>query len=160
MKRGQLQISFGMIFSIIIIIATVAIAFYVINYFIKTSNNLSCKMFHKDLQDRITSAWNGEISQDTYISSVPMGVKEVCIGDLTNPPANVNDKEEYDSFKQYSVPKSNFFFYPRESACNEGGFSYRLDHIKSDRFFCITSQQGKASIKISKGISDSLVTLS
>mgnify|MGYP001609437529 CR=1 FL=1 len=34
-KRGQIELSFGMIFSIIIIIALVATAFYAISYFFK-----------------------------------------------------------------------------------------------------------------------------
>ena len=44
--RGQIQLSFGMIFSIIIIIATIAVAFYVISTFMDTSRCIDVENFY------------------------------------------------------------------------------------------------------------------
>ncbi|MBX4196835.1 hypothetical protein KW805_04570 [Candidatus Pacearchaeota archaeon] len=159
MKRGQIHLSFAMIFSIIVIIATVAVAFYVVNYFLKTSTGVSCKLFHRDLQDRITTAWNGEITQDTFSEAAPSGVSAVCIGSLNEGPLNSQDRDKYQAIKEY-FHKGNFFFYPTDSECDSGNIVYNLDHIAATRFFCKDVEQGKISITLNKGLSDSLVTLS
>ena len=52
-KRGQLQISFGMIFSIILIIAFVALAVYVIMIFLDTGKCANTGLFKNDLQQEI-----------------------------------------------------------------------------------------------------------
>ena len=49
-KRGQIQLSFSVIFSIIIIIATLAVAGYVIVKVLNVGNNVECKILYQDLQ--------------------------------------------------------------------------------------------------------------
>ncbi len=159
MKKGQLQISFGMIFSIILIIATVAVAFYVISYFIKLGNNVSCKLYYTDLQDRITVAWNGELSNEVFSESLPSGVSEVCFGYLNQSTRSSSDASVQESLRAYPSAKSNLFFYPRGSTCNDGNFAYHLTHVKDSAFFCVKVVKGKARVTINKGTKDALVNL-
>ena len=56
-KRGQIDISFGMIFSIILIIAVVGVAFYVINNFIELKKCTEIGLFYDDLKKYIDEAW-------------------------------------------------------------------------------------------------------
>src|SRR3989338_2426588 len=58
-KRG-LELSFSMIFSIIVIIAIVAVAFYMISYLLKLKNCTELGLFGRDLQDTIDRAWNSD----------------------------------------------------------------------------------------------------
>ena len=63
-KRGQIQLSFGMIFSIIIIIATLAVGSYVIYYFWQLNNKLECQLYKNEIQKQIDKIWaaDGQIS--------------------------------------------------------------------------------------------------
>ena len=56
-KRGQIQISFGMIFSIIIIIAIVAVSIYVITIFLDFNKCGKVVLFYEDLEEEIQKAW-------------------------------------------------------------------------------------------------------
>ena len=83
MKRGQFQISFGMLFSIILIIAFVAVAIYVIMFFLKMKKCSEISLFVKDLQEKIDRAWSSEESDFLFTRSLPSGIKKVCFIDLS-----------------------------------------------------------------------------
>ena len=72
-KKGQIDISFGMIFSIIIIIATVAIGFYVITYFLNLSSCTKVGLFWNSLNEEVDKAWNSDIAQTVYTKDEAKG---------------------------------------------------------------------------------------
>ena len=157
-KAGQLQISFGMIFSIIIIIATLAVAGYVIVNFVDLGGNISCKLLYQDLQEKIDKAWHSSISSESFNKDVPAGINYVCFGNLSQQ-TNSSYKMQYEKFSMYARPKSNMFFYPVEGACDDTEFTYALEHVSFPGFFCIPVKEGKIGIHLSKGKFDSLVRL-
>ena len=159
-KRGQLQISFGMIFSIIIIIATLAVAGFILSRFMNLSTDVSCKLFYRDLQNDITKAWQEDTISKTFTYTVPSSVEEVCFGNATESVLQVKDKERFDEFSFYARPRSNLYFYPRLDGCKDGEFTYILEHMRPEGFFCTPVKNGKISVKLMKTLSDKLVRLS
>ena len=83
-KRGQLQISFGMIFSIILIIAFIAVFIYVITIFMGWKKCASTGLFKEDLQSTVNNAWQSDQYQDVFPKSqsiVPSGITQICFID-------------------------------------------------------------------------------
>src|SRR3989344_8357256 len=84
-KRGQMDISFGMIFSIILIIAVLAIAFYVIRYFSALSSCTSVGLFYTALTKEVDQSWATTTSKSIFSGNVPGSVDYVCFGNLNQP---------------------------------------------------------------------------
>jgi hypothetical protein len=152
-KRGQFQLSFGMIFSILIIIAIIATAFYVISKFLSTSKCTEIAIFHDDFKDYIDKAWRSTIHQDTFSGTLPQGIKEICFGDLSQ-----NRRPEIE--RAFINTEGNVFLYPPEQACDSAFRSVKLDHVEIPEFFCKKITKNKITIKTSKTQFDSLVKIS
>jgi len=85
-KRGQMKLSFGMIFSIFLIIIFIAFAFFAINKFISTQRTVQYHQFIQDLQGDIDKMWKEQQSSQAVSYSIPSSIKQVCLtrscGDL------------------------------------------------------------------------------
>ncbi len=161
-KGGQFQISFGMIFSLIIIAATLAVAGYMIVKFMNTGDSVLCAKFKESLQKSIDDAWRSDgASIDTrkeLLPSLPGDVKEVCFGNSTQLPLASKDRGTYEYLQEYFLPGKNLYLTPSTSC--KGDFSYTLKHATSQGFFCAPVIKGRASILILKENTDALVHLS
>ena len=148
-KRADLNISFGMIFSIILIIAFVGVAFYAISGFLKTKNCAELGQFKQDLQDAIDGAWNGD--ESSFIFKRTIGA-EACIINISSSQIGPN-KAQYESFRKLGY-QGNLFFYPL-SRCKGSIFS--LNHINLDKItekenpYCMPK---KVELKIVKNFND------
>jgi len=162
-KRGQFQISFGMIFSILIIVAIVAVSFYVITYFLNISKCNQVGFFLNDLQIKIDKAWASGDVQDVFTGSLPGSVKAVCFGNSTTP-ARAEDIKIYSELKNSLLTNKdkNLFFYPPSASCSSSLGYYNLKHSTPSlgKFFCVNVVKGKAQIKLIKTSSDALVKVS
>jgi len=158
-QKAQLEISFGVIFSIIIIIAVLAIAGYVIVRFLSVDYNVECKLFYSEMQKKIDESWGsgGSVSY-VFSHSVPGKTEKVCFGYTNQSLLSTSDEAAYDDVALHSDDRSNLFFYP-SGACGDTSFSYQLKHATTDKFFCVSVQNGKANLKISKDRFDALVKL-
>ena len=58
-KRGQMKLSFGMIFSIILIIVFISFAFYAIQKILEMQELMKVGKFKDNLEADIDSAWKG-----------------------------------------------------------------------------------------------------
>jgi hypothetical protein len=165
-KKGQMQISFGMIFSIIIIIAIIAVAVYVIIYFLNLNKCTETGTFKQKLQERIDQAYSGGKTLGGFdVATLPSAVKYVCFGNYGNGylgQATNDERTAYQGLVRYANPDINMYIYPPGSGCNKGLSTFELEHIQTvqDKFFCVKVNDGKASIKISKSVEDALVTIS
>ena len=156
-EKGQIQISFGMIFSIIIIIATVAVGFYVITYFLNLSSCTKVGLFWNSLNEEVDKAWNSDISQKVFSREIPSGITHVCFGNFSQMVFEV-DKKIFSELKDYGGTERNAYLYPPGKACDIA--FYNLRHAKTDNFFCIPAMSGKIDVKIVKTNFDALVKLS
>lgn len=158
-KRGQIDISFGMIFSIILIIAVVGVAFYVINNFIELKKCTEIGLFYNDLKKYIDEAWQSTIHKDTfpngkYPAILPSGIEMVCFGDIAQAQQEYNDIK-----KSFINSNGNVFLYPAQKACDSSLSSIKLEHVKTDNFFCIPVVDSKIELKTEKNQFEALVTL-
>lgn len=155
-KRGQLQLSFGMIFSILIIVFTIAIAAYVIISFMGTADCSKIGTFYNSFQEEVDKAWNAEISQKTFTGTLPTGISEVCFGNLT---LTKGYEAEFEKLNLYSKRTSNLFLYPPEKACKGLG-DIAVKHVYNTGFFCIDTSGGQIKVSIKKSVTDKLVRIS
>lgn len=85
-KRGQMKLSFGMIFSIFLIIAFIVFAFFAIQKFLGTKDQLQHKQFIEDFQSDVDKMWKSSQGSQDVSYSLPNSIKEVCLtvrcGDL------------------------------------------------------------------------------
>lgn len=79
-KRGEINLSFGMIFSIILIVAFLAFGFFGIKQFLKMQTEIQIKLFIKDFQEDVNGLYRSEPGTDLpdtrYI--LPTYIKQVC----------------------------------------------------------------------------------
>lgn len=158
-KRGQIRLSFGVIFSIIIIIAIVGVSFYAISFFLSLSKCNDIGFFYRNLETEIDKAWKSNSYRDTYMGKVPSEVESVCFGDLRSTAAR-DYPEEYELLRRYRVSDFNVFMYPYQEACSGGNLGvYELEHIDIEEFFCVETQEGSISVRLEKESSDALVNV-
>ena len=169
-KRGQevLGMSFGMIFSIILIIAIIGVSFYAITYFLNLNKCTKVGFFFQDIQEQIDSAWTSDISRKSFnikqgnAFELPKGITNVCFGTLSLPSQTERDnnlKNELDFYNNNI--ENNVFLYPTEKACNGELFTLKIEHFQTsnDKFFCVQIIDNKLEINLRKDTSDSLVKL-
>ena len=60
-KNAQMKLSFGMIFSIILIITFLGFGFYAIKSFVGISEDVKIGQFENNLQEDVTELWKSQI---------------------------------------------------------------------------------------------------
>jgi hypothetical protein len=132
-RGGQLKLSFGMIFSIILIIVFVAFAFYAIGMILDFQGTASVGGFVNDLQKDVDKMWAGSGGSQGYKYNLPDDINEICF-----------DEENRISFKPFG----------------EGGeFEDReIKHLDKSISFCIDNVEG-VKIRIKKDEGESLVSI-
>ena len=141
-RRGQMQLSFGMIFSIILIIVFIAFAFYAIKKFLDFQEYSQIISFKEDLQNDIDSMWQSTQGSRPASYTLPRAIEQVC-------------------FKA----DSRIFFEPLGSG--QGIDPFSVEHIDIDkvilraggRSYCIENKKGKIKMTIKKDFGDSLVDI-
>jgi hypothetical protein len=159
-KRGDLNISFNMIFSIIIIIAIIAVAFYVINSFMDLSKCSQAGLFYDDLKNYINKAWQAGMHKDKFEANLPSGIENVCFGTISQS-ADKDSAEIKKEITKYFIneAKNNVFLYPLNKACDGELSSIKLEHIETANFFCVPVKDGKITIHSEKTQFDSAVKI-
>jgi hypothetical protein len=157
-KKAQIQLSFGMIFSIIIIIATLVVAFYVISYFLNLNKCTQIGLFYSSLQGEVNKAWQADMIQKTFAGKLPSGIAKLCFGNSSQMPLQ-EDREEYEYFKSHAKTGYNMLFYPAGKACDGELAFNKLEHIRTDNFFCVPVKSGNAGVVLFKESTDALVKL-
>ncbi|MEK6891356.1 MAG: hypothetical protein AABX03_04435, partial [Nanoarchaeota archaeon] len=160
---GQFELSYGMIFSIILIAVFIVVAFIVIKSFLGTSCTTETGQILTDLQKNVDEIWSGAgIENFTFKRGLQgnCGVEYFCF-------YNVNKEitPKYDDFSTAlkersdgSGNKHNLYLYPPSKTKIP---SIYLKHITFDNLkdnpSCIKFEDGVIEIKLSKGLRESLV---
>ena len=157
-KYGQMQISFSMIFSIILIIAFIGVAIYAIVVILNLKKCGQIGIFKEDLQEKINKMWSSSGGSDLFESNLPKGIEEVCFIDRSRP------STEHEDSDRFLAGEDNFFFFPLEESC-EGSRTFEIQHIDIEEItsmrnpYCVENN-GNVEIELEKGVNDVLVTLS
>ena len=158
-KKAQIELSFSMIFSILLIIAFVAVAFYAISYFLHLRNCTQEGMFVSDLQESVNSVWTASSKNADFSAPLPSNIKYVCFADFSRQANNL--QEVYDELKIYKGEEARIYFYPTRKACNR---YYKLQHVNITEItiqknpYCVENT-GKASFNLSKDKFEALVKI-
>ena len=161
-KKGQIKLSFGMIFSIILIAIFLAFAFFAIKKFLNISNTAQIAKFSDSIQDDIDRMWKGFQGEQEKEYILPGKIKYVCFADLSESARGIN-KKFYAGLNQIYYEKENMFFLPAGSA--EGLDSKEVRHIdikkitEDENPFCLKSIKGKLKLTLKKEYGEALVTI-
>lgn len=162
-RGGQMKLSFGMIFSIILMVVFMAFAFYAIQKFLELQNSIQVAKFSRDLQEDIDKMWKGSqgVQQQEYF--LPSKIKYACIIDYSGPNEIGRYENFYNELNQFYSENENLFFYPPGSA--QGFDAKWIKHIDLEKItnaenpFCFENIKGKTKIIIKKEFGEALVTL-
>lgn len=134
-----MKLSFGMIFSIILIIVFISFSFYAIQKFLKLKNIMEVGQFINNLQSDIDKIWRSSQGSQEVKYFLSSKIESVCF---------VNDEYE------------NLVF--RSSDFIEGQKIKHIDIVKitEDGDFCIENVKGKVKMTLEKDYGEALVTIS
>lgn len=166
-KRGQFEMSFGMIFSVFLIVIFIVVAFIAIKSFLSISCTTETGQFVIDLQKNIDEKWSGAGTDNFVFRRQVSGnckLDYVCFYDSTQDAVGVNNQFFIDLKPKAdkSGELHNFYFYPPQKFKIPSTY---LKHINLDSFnekqnpYCIKPVNGVIEIKLSKGIKEDLVRI-
>ena len=164
-KKAQIQISFSMIFSIILIVVFIAVAVYGIVKFLGIQECAETGLFKQDLQTSIDKAWSSDSSYEIFPKNnpitLPKKIDYICFIDLGKE-SKGSHSDYYLSFKSEGLTNHNMFFSPITEACSGQG-SFEIKHINIEKItenenpYCIAND--KIEMKIEKAFGENLVRI-
>lgn len=143
-KKGQLKISFGMIFAIILIIIFIVFAFIAIGHFLSFQKKVQTNQFMKNLQGDINNAYQSQQSSNNETYNLPSNVVKVCF---------INS-EQYNL--EVFTKGSPVYAYRHELKYVDLNKTFS----SGDSKICTNTINGKVSIKLSKDYYSPLVKVS
>jgi len=161
-KRGQLKLSFGMIFSIILIVIFITFSFFAIKKFLDVQNTVEVGKFANDFQNDVDKIWKGSQGSEVKTYSLPKEITHLCFVDYTSGEKGIYGNL-YKNMEQLYYENENMFFYPLGSS--QGLDARELKHIdlkkitETDNPFCLESIKGKITLTIKKDFGETLVTI-
>jgi hypothetical protein len=136
-RSGQLNLSFGMIFSIILIIVFIAFGIYAIIKFIDLQKSIQIESFLNDFQNDVNNMWKSPQGSTPLTYSLPTKISSVCFSN-----------DEFQNLKFIS---------------NEIISEKMIEHLDiakttaKENPFCIQNIKGKISLTLVKDFGETLV---
>ncbi|MEK6840950.1 MAG: hypothetical protein AABX79_03275 [Nanoarchaeota archaeon] len=160
-NRGQMQLPFGMIVSIILIIAFLVFAFYAIKTFLAFQNNAKAEKFFADLQSDTDRVWRSSRSFEQQQYLIQSGADFVCFVDFSSDSKGENSAF-YQELERADYENENLVFYPVKINGHESKEITHLDIGKTtdeENPLCIKSVNGKVSLVLKKELGEALITI-
>jgi len=161
-KRGQMKLSYGMIFSIILIIIFISVAFYAINKFLDIQETVQIGKFSNNIQEDVDKIWKSSQGSQSYDYSLPKKIEYICFIDYLSGKKGEN-LNLYDELEQDFYENENMFIYPISSAQGQNAkWIKNIDLEKttlSSNPLCFENINGKINIIIKKEFGENLVTI-
>jgi len=160
-KRGDgaIGMSFGWLFSLILIIFFIFTAIYGIRAFLNMQSCSKVGMFYDSLQDKIDEAYRSSSSDFEMDVKIP-GISMICFANLSE--KITGSSQAYEELTIYEVYKANTFLLPTKKACD---MPYKtISHLNiskttlSKNPLCFDISDG-GKIRIFKGYYDKSVTI-
>lgn len=156
-----MEISFGMIVSIILIIVFLLVASYAIGKFLGLQKSVQIGKFKENLQVEIDKIWKSSQGSKEFYISLPSRITKVC---FVNFEANSIGKDNgiYDELKRGFYGSENLIFYPVGSG--EGLDSTIIEHIDLEKTtekqnpFCAENTKG-SKIILKMDFGEDLITI-
>jgi hypothetical protein len=80
-KTAQLNLSFGMIFSVILIIVFLVAGFYAIKKFVELQQTIQIQNFLKNFQDDVDKMWKSAQGSQVVTYALPTKISSICFSD-------------------------------------------------------------------------------
>lgn len=156
---GAIGMSFGWLFSLVLIVFFIFAAIYGIKAFLNMANCSKVGTFYDSLQNKIDEAYRSSSSDFEMDVKIP-GVDMLCFANLTE---KISDSlDAYDEISIYEIYNANTFIIPSQNACD---MPYKtIKHINlskttlSKNPLCFDISNG-GKIRIIKGYYDKGVTI-
>lgn len=154
-KRSQMQISFGMIFSIILIIAFISFAVYAIYIFLDLNKGAEVRAFVNDLQNNVKVLWKSDHGSQTVSYNLPNEIKKVCFIDsqygnlIFLPPESTN--VDYQNITNFNITKTI-----EEAEKSSPSKSERISEYNNEDGLCFANN-GKVSMTLVKNYGEAQV---
>ena len=171
-KKASIEMSFGVLFSIIMIIFVVAIAIYVVVKFIGIGNCGKIASSKDDIQKTVDNVVASDEANRTLSIFLPTGIKQVCFVDkpdrttsIREPASNKLSQNDYNELKRYFNPKYNIYFSPAKEACEMiGGYVRGINVTKmveksGENPYCIENIKGRAKLVVKIGFGENLARI-
>jgi hypothetical protein len=158
---------FTMIFSIILMVFFVVVAFIAIRAFLSSRDCAQIGIFYDSLETEVKRAWNSQGTSFEFPGEekirLPKKLTHICFTNLSN-----RFNGEFGDFGEelsiYEFETSNVFLIPTKSSCDmPGKYVAHLDMekiTKKGNPYCIEIKGGVFSFNIDKGINKRLVEIS
>ncbi len=166
-KKAQTQISFGMIFSIIMIVVILAFSFYGIRWFLGFMETTQAHTFFDDLQADVNRVWRGMEGSDARTYKLPRKVEQVCFGNFDDlvlgDPSGLGwvPKDDNVAFLPYGEiePSSKEINHLNATATIDRAATNVPGTILESNYYCIDVERGELKLVIESRRGESFVTL-
>jgi len=163
LKQGQMKLSFGMIFSIILIAIFLAFAVYAIMKLLDTQESITVGKFIQDLQEDVDKVWAGSGSSQEFERKLPSEITYVCFVDYSEGASARGPMQNlYSRLRRVYTGDENLFFHPIGAS---GIDSTQIQHIdlssitSSENPFCILNEDQKVKMTLIRDYSEELVRI-
>jgi len=140
-SKGQMNLSFGMIFSIILIIIFLVFGFYAIKKFVELQQEVQIEQFIEDFQNDVDKMWKSPQGSNEVTYSLPTKITSICF---------INDEKVYENLR----------FTSKNVIPGEKINNIDIGKItEEENPFCIENIDGKVGFIITKNYGETLVTV-
>lgn len=159
-KRAQesMSIPFGMIFSILLIVVFIVIAFIAVNHFLSIGDCSNVGQFYADLQKQVDNIWTSQSSNASFKIDLPSGVEKICFYNQSKA-VSESAKDDYNLIEE-KIPGHNIFLIPPGKSCNMPSkeiLHLDLEYITRDRNpYCVDVSR---DLQIKKDFYDKFVKI-
>lgn len=154
-KKAIMELPFGMIFAIFLVVVFIVVAIYAINYFLNLQRCSQIGIFVDDFQKSVDDLWKGQKGTDSFSAALPKSIEMICFANLSLPSSG--EDAIYNQLKRNMAPEANLYIYPQKAGC---GSPYKtIKHINItglENPYCINNSE-RFEISLEKGFFDTLV---
>lgn len=102
--------SFGMIFSVFLIVVFIVVAFIAIKSFLDIQRTSDAGLFYREFQEAVDDSWAGQASEFKFKIDLPSKVEKLCFANLS---AKITgSSNDYLQLRNYDVYEANVFLIP------------------------------------------------
>lgn len=161
-KRAQqtMDIPFGLIFSLFLIMVFIVIAFIAIKNFLSVGDCAGVGQFYEKFQGKVDEAWTSQSSDFSFKMDLPSGINTICFIDFSRQLQDSGGGNYSWELGRYSVEDVNVVLLPVTDACNME--SKKINHINISKItesknpYCVDVSR---ELKIKKGFYDKQVLI-
>lgn len=166
-KAQTMHLPFGFIFSLILIVIFIVIAFYAISYFIGIQKCGAIGSFTSEFREKVSDIWKEDAAKTSFSQNMPNVIEYVCFANLSidKDLTGLNSQERqiasqlWNEIYIHRRKNANMFLIPLKKACDfEFLFIEKLD-ISGTNPKCFKNINGKISIPLIKNFGEAFVRL-